>query len=115
VLFFSANGAVHTSPGLRPIHYGFLWKYKRFFFTDNILNVVLLHKGQIVDASIVRAPKQWNSREENQVIEYGGKPEGWRKNKQRQKDMKCVERIPPTDRGSGMRKSRGGRKQRPFM
>ena len=43
-------------------------------------------KGQIVDASIVRAPKQRNSREENQTIKDGGKPEGWDENKQRQKD-----------------------------
>lgn len=43
-------------------------------------------KGQIVDASIVRAPKQRNSREDNKKIKNGDKPEDWSKNKSRQKD-----------------------------
>jgi IS5 family transposase len=43
-------------------------------------------KGQIVDASIVRVPVQRNSRDENQLIKDGKKPEGWSQNKQRQKD-----------------------------
>lgn len=43
-------------------------------------------KGQIVDASIVSAPKQRNSREENAAIKDGGKPE-WGENKARQKDL----------------------------
>jgi transposase, IS5 family len=34
----------------------------------------------------LRAPKQRNSREENQIIKDGGKPEIWGENKQRQKD-----------------------------
>ena len=43
-------------------------------------------KGQIVDASIVRAPKQRNSRDENKQIKQGQTPEGWNDAKKRQKD-----------------------------
>jgi transposase, IS5 family len=43
-------------------------------------------KGQIVDASIVAAPKQRNTREENQSIRDGDIPEDWSENKKRQKD-----------------------------
>ena len=44
-------------------------------------------KGQIVDASIVRAPKQRNSRDENKQIKEGQAPEDWSENKKRQKDI----------------------------
>jgi IS5 family transposase len=43
-------------------------------------------KGQIVDASIVRVPIQRNSREENEQLKAGEQPDGWQKNKKRQKD-----------------------------
>jgi IS5 family transposase len=43
-------------------------------------------KGQIVDASIVSAPVQRNSREENQQIQEGQVPEDWSEPKRRQKD-----------------------------
>lgn len=43
-------------------------------------------KGQIVDASIVPAPRQRNSRDENRQIKEGRVPEGWSENKKRQKD-----------------------------
>jgi IS5 family transposase len=43
-------------------------------------------KGQIVDASIVQAPRQRNSRDENGQIREGEIPEGWSENKRRQKD-----------------------------
>jgi IS5 family transposase len=43
-------------------------------------------KGQIVDANIVRVPIQRNSREENQQIKAGGKPENWSNHKRSQKD-----------------------------
>ena len=45
-------------------------------------------KGQIIDASIVPAPKQRNSREENEQIKAGQTPKDWDKNpaKKRQKD-----------------------------
>lgn len=43
-------------------------------------------KGQIVDASIVQAPKQHNRRDENKRIKDGEIPEDWDENKKRQKD-----------------------------
>jgi len=43
-------------------------------------------KGQIVDASIVSAPKQRNSRQENKDIKNGNIPQDWSDNKRRQKD-----------------------------
>ena len=43
-------------------------------------------KGQIVDASIIPAPRQRNSRDENRQIKEGQAPEGWSENKKRQKD-----------------------------
>jgi len=44
-------------------------------------------QGQIVDASIVAAPRQRNSREENRQIKEGKTPEGWQDAKKRQKDV----------------------------
>jgi transposase, IS5 family len=48
--------------------------------------------GQIIDATIVSAPKQHNSREENETIKDGKKPEGWKskpaKNSQKDKDAR---------------------------
>ena len=43
-------------------------------------------RGQIIDASIVEAPRQRNSREENRQIKAGQKPEDWSEPKKRQKD-----------------------------
>ncbi|MCF8067439.1 MAG: IS5 family transposase [Desulfobacterales bacterium] len=43
-------------------------------------------KGQIVDASIIAAPKQRNSRDENKEIKEGRTPEDWSESKKRQKD-----------------------------
>jgi IS5 family transposase len=43
-------------------------------------------KGQIVDASIIAAPKQRNSRDENKQIKEGQIPDDWSENKKRQKD-----------------------------
>jgi transposase, IS5 family len=44
-------------------------------------------KGQIIDASIVQAPKQKNSREENAQIKQGEIPQDWEEVKRRQKDI----------------------------
>jgi len=46
-------------------------------------------KGQIIDASIVEAPRQRNTREENEIIKNGEMPEEWDEtpHKQRQKDV----------------------------
>jgi len=43
-------------------------------------------KGQIIDASLVEAPRQRNSREENRQIKAGRIPEDWSEQKKRQKD-----------------------------
>lgn len=43
-------------------------------------------KGQIIDASIVAAPRQRNRREENETIKNGEKPKSWSEEKARQKD-----------------------------
>ena len=40
---------------------------------------VITRKGSIVDATFVDAPRQRNSREENQIIKEGGVPEEWKK------------------------------------
>jgi len=44
-------------------------------------------RGQIIDASIVEAPRQRNSREENRQIKAGQKPQDWGEPKKRQKDI----------------------------
>ncbi len=43
--------------------------------------------GQIIDASIVAAPKQRNSRDENKAIKDGDPPADWKPNKRAQKDV----------------------------
>jgi len=44
-------------------------------------------RGQIIDASIVEAPRQRNSRQENQQIKAGQRPQDWSEQKKRQKDI----------------------------
>ena len=46
-------------------------------------------KGQIIDASIVPAPKQRNRRDENKSIKDGNVPDDWSDNKKRQKDTEA--------------------------
>lgn len=46
-------------------------------------------KGQIIDASIVAAPKQRNPRDENAQIKAGTTPEEWTSKKRRQKDVEA--------------------------
>ncbi|GHU42828.1 hypothetical protein FACS1894193_08790 [Bacilli bacterium] len=59
---------------------------------------LLAHKGQIVDASFVKSPKQHNHRKENKEIKSGKTPEEWSTSKKHQKDtdarwtMKASER-----------------------
>ena len=50
--------------------------------------------GQIIDASIVSAPKQHNSREENETIKEGKTPEDWKQKpaKNRQKDARWTKK-----------------------
>jgi len=47
---------------------------------------LITHTGSIVDATFVDAPRQRNTREENQTIKSGSVPEEWAANKLRQKD-----------------------------
>lgn len=47
---------------------------------------IILHKGKLVDASIVEVPIQRNSRDENNELKEGNIPEEWEENKLRQKD-----------------------------
>src|SRR4051812_43245961 len=47
--------------------------------------------GQIVDASIVSAPVQRNSREENKAIKDGDPPVAWKPNKKAQKDVDALD------------------------
>jgi len=44
-------------------------------------------RGQIIDGSIVSAPRQRNSREENSMIKQGHTPQEWHEAKKRQKDV----------------------------
>ncbi len=46
-------------------------------------------KGQVIDAALVPAPKQRNSREENAGIKAGQAPGDWPENKRRQKDVEA--------------------------
>jgi hypothetical protein len=41
---------------------------------------IITHKGTIVDATFVDAPRQRNSRDENEKIKNGEIPEEWKKN-----------------------------------
>ena len=47
---------------------------------------IVVHKGKIIDASIVEVPKQRNSREEIDQLKEGSIPKDWNENKIRQKD-----------------------------
>ncbi len=47
---------------------------------------IIVHKGKIVDASIVEVPKQRNNRKEIDQLKEGSIPKNWNENKLRQKD-----------------------------
>ena len=47
---------------------------------------IIVHKGKIIDASIVEVPKQRNDRQEIDQLKEGTIPENWNENKIRQKD-----------------------------
>lgn len=58
---------------------------------DGVTTQLLAHGfiargGQIVDATLVPAPKQRNSREENKLVKEGAMPADWKPAKRRQKD-----------------------------
>lgn len=57
-------------------------------FRSYLLNEgIIAHSGKIVDASFVEAPKQRNTKEENEEIKGEKVPDGWEENKIRQKDV----------------------------
>lgn len=64
---------------------------KLFSLLDKTLNKkgVILHKGKMVDASIVEVPIQRNSRDENDQLKNGQTPANWKENpsKLSQKDV----------------------------
>ena len=59
-----------------------------FTHLDELLDKdgIIVHKGKLVDASIVEVPIQRNSREENEELKEGKVPEEWDEHKLRQKD-----------------------------
>lgn len=61
---------------------------KLFTHLDKLLDKdgIIVHKGKLVDASIVEVPIQRNSREQNKQLKDGTVPEEWSDNKLRQKD-----------------------------
>lgn len=62
---------------------------KLFNYLDTQLDKdgVIVHKGKLIDASIVEVPIQRNSREENQQLKEGTVPGDWDENKKKQKDI----------------------------
>ena len=64
---------------------------KLFSYLDKQLDRdgVIVHKGKLVDASIVEVPIQRNNREENEELKEGNIPEEWNENKVRQKDTEA--------------------------
>ncbi len=61
---------------------------KLFAHLDQLLDKdgIIVHKGKLVDASIVEVPVQRNSRDENKQLKEGDAPEDWSDNKLLQKD-----------------------------
>lgn len=59
------------------------------FFSLLESNGLIAHKGKIIDASFVEAPRQRNSKEKNKEIKAGKTPKEWedKPNKKRQKDV----------------------------
>ena len=57
--------------------------------TRDLCNIrgYVARKGQIVDASIVRAPRQRNTREDNAQVKGGEIPDDWSEKKRRHKDV----------------------------
>jgi len=47
---------------------------------------IIVHKGKIIDATIVEVPKQRNNQQENDQLKEGTIPENWSDNKIKQKD-----------------------------
>jgi hypothetical protein len=50
---------------------------------------IITHKGTIVDATFVDAPRQRNSHDENEKIKNVEIPEDWKKNNRRKSKICC--------------------------
>jgi transposase, IS5 family len=61
---------------------------KLFGHLDKLLDKdgIIVHKGKLLDASIIEVPVQRNSRQENEELKAGTIPQDWSENKTRQKD-----------------------------
>ncbi|MEJ7609799.1 MAG: IS5 family transposase [Ferruginibacter sp.] len=61
---------------------------KLFGYLDKQLDTdgIIVHKGKLVDATIVEVPIQRNTRDENKELGEGTIPQDWTENKLRQKD-----------------------------
>lgn len=71
------------------IHAGIIKQLFHDFDCYLVSQGVMAQKGQIIDASFVEAPRQRNSREENEQIKQGEVPDSFNQNpaKNRQKDL----------------------------
>ena len=76
-----------------------IWLFRDKLTSENMIEVlfnhldrqldkdgIIVHKGKLVDASIVEVPVQRNSRDENKELKEGEIPSDWNNNKLRQKD-----------------------------
>ena len=62
---------------------------------------MIAHKGQIVDATFIEAPKQRNPKDENELIKANRVPVKWTKNKRVQKDTAARWTIKGNERHYG--------------
>ena len=62
---------------------------------------MIAHKGQIVDATFIEAPKQRNLKDENELIKPNRVPVNWMKNKRAQKDTAARWTIKGNERHYG--------------
>src|SRR5467141_3701279 len=79
-----------------------LWLYREALAKAGAVEELLKNKGylamggQIIDATIVSAPKQHNSREDNETIKEGETPEDWKskpaKNHPKDKDARWTKK-----------------------
>ena len=83
-----------------PLDFTTIWRFKEALTRASVIEALReafdkhlddlgfqASKGQIVDASIVPAPRPRNSREDNEAIRAGAPPSEWSEAKRRQKDV----------------------------
>ena len=66
---------------------------------------MIAHKGQIVDATFIEAPKQRNPKDENELIKANRVPVNWTKNKRAQKDTAARWTIKGNERHYGYKEN----------